>query len=115
MGYEGSMRILLVDDEEIVHQTLGPYLRDSGHLVDNAYEGVAALRLIEVNNYDLALIDIRMPGMDGLSILSKIKKILPELSVVMITGHGNMEIVIQALRSGAVDFLAKPIKLFALC
>jgi len=83
-------------------------------LVDNAYEGVAALKLIEVNNYDLALIDIRMPGMDGLSILSEIREIRPELSVIMITGHGNMEIVIQALRSGAVDFLAKPVKLFEL-
>ena len=114
MCSEGSMRILLVDDEEIVHHTLGPYLKDLGHLMDNAYEGVTALRLIEANNYDLALIDIRMPGMDGLSILSKIKEMCPELSVIMITGHGNMETVIQALRLGAVDFLAKPVKLFEL-
>ena len=111
---EHALRILLVDDEEIVHQTLSPYLRDSGHEVDNARDGNKALRLIEAKDYDLALIDVRMPGMDGLFILSRISEMRPELSSVIITGHGNMEMVIQALRLGAADFLTKPIKLLEL-
>ena len=114
MGYESSLRILLVDDEEIVHQTLSPYLQNCGHHVDNVREGSTALTLIEVNDYDLAFIDMRMPGMDGLSVLSAIGGIRPELSVVIISGHGNMEMVIQALRLGAADFLAKPVKLLEL-
>ncbi|MEW5803460.1 MAG: sigma-54 dependent transcriptional regulator [bacterium] len=113
-GSESSLHILLVDDEEIVHQTIGPYLRDCGHHVDNAWEGTSALESIEEKDYDLALIDIRMPGMDGLSVLSAIGEIRPELSAVIITGHGNMETVIQALRLGAADFLTKPIKLLEL-
>ncbi|MGA1842196.1 MAG: sigma-54-dependent transcriptional regulator [bacterium] len=111
---EQSLRILLIDDEEIVHQTLSPYLQDSGHEVDNVREGLKAIELIKAKDYDLALIDVRMPGMDGLSLLSKISEIRPDLSSVIITGHGNMEMVIQALRSGAADFLTKPIKLLEL-
>ncbi|MEW6379336.1 MAG: sigma-54 dependent transcriptional regulator [bacterium] len=111
---ESSLRILLVDDEEIVHQTLGPYLRDCGHHVENAWEGSTALELIEAKEYDLALVDIRMPGMDGLSVLSAMGEVRPELSAVIITGHGNMETVIQALRLGAADFLTKPVKLLEL-
>ncbi len=114
MGNEQSLKILLIDDEEVVHQALSPYLKDSGHDVENARDGAKALKLIEANDYDLALIDIRMPGMDGLCVLSKIGKLRPELSSVIITSHGNMEIVIQALRLGAADFLTKPIKLLEL-
>ena len=114
MSNKHSLKILLVDDEEIVHQTLSPYLQDSGHEVYNVREGSKALRLIEAKDYDLALIDMKMPEMDGLSILSKIGEIRPELSSVIITGHGNMELVVQALRLGAADFLTKPIKLLEL-
>jgi DNA-binding NtrC family response regulator len=114
MSNERSLKILLVDDEEIVHQTLSPYLQDSGHEVNNIREGSKALKLIEARDYDLALIDMKMPEMDGLSVLSKIGEIRPELSSVIITGHGNMELVIQALRLGAVDFLTKPIRLLEL-
>jgi len=101
----------MIDDEEIVHNTLTPYFHDLGHSVNNASNGTAALKMIEENDYDLVFIDILMPGMDGLSLLQKIGELRPELSSVIITGHGNMDMVIQALRLGAVDFLTKPIKL----
>ena len=91
MGNEHTLKILLVDDEEVVHQALIPYLQDSGHSVDSASDGAGALKLVEANDYDLALIDIRMPGMDGLAVLAKIAEIRPELSSVIITSHGNME------------------------
>jgi two-component system nitrogen regulation response regulator GlnG len=106
-----TLNILLVDDEEIVHRTLAPYLRDSGHSVEGTGDGPSALELIKENDYDLALVDVRMPGIDGLSVLAKVQELRPELSVVIITGHGNMELAIQALRLGAADFLTKPVKL----
>lgn len=114
MSTERPLRILLVDDEEIIHQTIGDYLRDEGHRVESAYDGTAALKSIEVHEYDLALIDVRMPGMDGMALLNRVQEIRPAMPVVIITGHGSMENVIQALRSGAADFLTKPVKLLEL-
>ncbi|MGA1790791.1 MAG: sigma-54-dependent transcriptional regulator [bacterium] len=114
MDRENSLRILIIDDEKILHQTLSRYLHDLGHQVDSAYEGSSALKMIKSQDYDLALVDILMPGMDGLSLLPKMVQIRPKLPAVVITGHGNMETVINALRLGAIDFLNKPIKLLEL-
>ncbi|MGA1842119.1 MAG: sigma-54-dependent transcriptional regulator [bacterium] len=114
MTDEKSLQILIIDDEKILHHTLSRYLHDSGHSVDSAYEGNTALNKIKAHDYDLILIDILLPGEDGLSLLPKISAIRPEVPAVMITGHGNMEMVINALRLGAVDFLNKPIKLLEL-
>ena len=114
MTMEHSLNILLADDEEIVHQTLAGYLWDLGHRVDGVHDGLAALKSIETNDYDIAIVDIRMPGMDGFSLLEKIQEIRPDISVVIITGHGNMDTVIRALRLGATDFLEKPVKLLEL-
>ena len=109
-----SLNILLVDDEEVVHQTIAGYLVDLGHQVDQAYDGLEALKSIKNHDYDIAIVDIRMPGIDGLSLLARIQETHPDISVVIVTGHGNMETVIQALRLGAVDFLEKPVKLLEL-
>lgn len=109
-----SLNIILVDDENVVHQTLTPYLNDCGHKVTNSLHGEDAIKLIGTDDYDLALIDIRMPGMDGFALLDKIHLAQPELSVVMITGHANMDVAIKALRMGAADFLMKPIDLLEL-
>jgi len=109
-----SLHILLVDDEEVVHKTIGDYLREFGHQVDDVDDGASALQKIAAHEYDLALVDVRMPGMDGLSLLARIQETYPEMSVVIITGHGDMETAVQALRLGAVDFLNKPIKLLEL-
>ena len=108
------LHILLADDEEIVHRTLADYLVNAGHQVDDALDGKAALKLAEENDYDLALLDVRMPGMDGLSLLDRIQETRPDTSVVIITGHGDMATAVQALRSGAADLLTKPIDLLEL-
>jgi len=108
---ERSLRILLVDDEQIVRQTLGDYLRESGHRVNEACDGLEAVRSIEARDHDLALVDVRMPGMDGFDLLAKAEGLRPEMPVVTITGHADMEVAIQALRLGAADFLPKPVKL----
>jgi len=109
-----TLHILLADDEEIVHQTIGDYLRESGHRVDGVRDGRAAWDAIQAQSHDLALVDVRMPGMDGLALLSEAGQLYPDLSVVIITGHANVEITIEALRLGAADFLTKPIKLIEL-
>lgn len=109
-----SLDVLLADDEEIVCRTIGNYLRDAGHRVGEARNGSDALALIEAHDYDLALIDVRMPGVNGLTLLDRSLETRPELPVVIITGHGTMEVVIDVLRRGAADFLTKPIKLLEL-
>jgi DNA-binding NtrC family response regulator len=111
---EQVLEIIIVDDEEIVHTTIGDYLRDVGHHVEGVRNGFDALEKIKIHEYDLALVDIRMPRMDGLKLLEEIQKIHPELLVILITAHGTMETVVQALRLGAVDFLTKPVKFLEL-
>ena len=114
MKSEQKLQILLVDDEEIVHQTVGDYLRESGAEVTSRHDGREAIDAITETEYDLVLADIRMPRLDGLSFLEEAQQVRPELSVVIITGHGNMETAVQALRLGAADFLTKPVKLMEL-
>lgn len=114
MNEPRPLHILLADDEEIVHQTIGDYLRESGHRVDDVRDGRAAWDAIQSQSHDLALVDVRMPGMDGLALLSEAGQLFPDLSVVIITGHANVEIAVEALRLGAADFLTKPIKLVEL-
>ncbi len=111
---DDKLRILIADDEAIVHTTLGGYLKDMGHIVENVHDGDNALKMIEKNDYDIALVDFKMPGMDGLQLLEQAQKFKPELSVVLVTAHGTMKTVIQALRFGAADFLIKPVKLMEL-
>jgi DNA-binding NtrC family response regulator len=104
------LQILLADDEPIVRSTLGDYLKDSGHQVVEACDGADALALVDDVDVDLALVDVRMPGMDGLTLLDRLHASRPEIAVVIVTAHGNMETVIRALRAGAVDFLPKPVR-----
>jgi two-component system, NtrC family, response regulator AtoC len=106
-----ELRILLADDEAIVRGTIGDYLKDLGHEVVEAVDGISALARLEEEEIDLAVLDVRMPGMDGLTLLERIQEAWPDLAVVIATAHGNMEMVIRALRSGAVDFLNKPVRL----
>ncbi len=80
-----SLNILLVDDEEVVHQTLNGYLKDLGHVVEGVRDGLLALNLIQEKDFDLALVDIRMPGLDGMTLLEKIPEVRPDLPIVIIT------------------------------
>lgn len=108
---EYPFNILIVDDEEIVHLTLGEYLKDLGHTIVNAYDGRSGLAEVEKNDFAVALVDIRMPAIDGLTMIKQAQKIAPETSFVIITGHADMETAIEALRRDAADFLVKPVKL----
>jgi len=101
--------VLIVDDETTIIESLEGILSDDGFEVIHAYNGYEALKKIETASPDIVLLDIWMPGMDGIETLKEIKKIAPNLPVVMITGHGSIESAVDATKSGAYDFLEKQI------
>jgi signal transduction histidine kinase len=104
-----NQQILLVDDEEGIRKVLGISLADSGYHVTTAANGEKAMALFKNMDSPIVLTDIKMPGMDGIQLLGKIKKHSPDTEVIMITGHGDIELAIQSLKFGAVDFITKPL------
>jgi signal transduction histidine kinase len=102
-------KILLVDDEEGIRKVLGISLKDSGYEVLTAESGAEALRIFSKERPPIVLTDIKMPGMDGIELLQRIKEERPETEVIMITGHGDMELAIESLKFDATDFVTKPI------
>ncbi|MFC1718759.1 response regulator [Candidatus Poribacteria bacterium] len=108
------LKILLADNKEVIHQTLADYLSDSGHSVDRVHDESSTLTAIEEHDYDLTLIDLRMPGMDSPSLLSNIREIRSNIPVVVMAGYEDMDVVLQALKLGATDYLTKPVKLLEL-
>jgi signal transduction histidine kinase len=104
-----EQKILLVDDEEGIRKVLSISLTDSGYQVLAAENGEEALKLFKEVQPQIVLTDIKMPGMDGIELLKKIKEESPDTEVIMITGHGDMELAIQSLKFDATDFVTKPI------
>ncbi len=102
-------KILLADDEAGIRKVLGIALVDSGYEVLTAEDGIQALEIFHQAKPDIVLTDIKMPGMDGIELLRKIKEENPETEVIMITGHGDMELAIKSLKYEATDFVTKPI------
>ncbi len=109
-----SLNILLAHNEDIVHKTIAGYLRDSGHHVDKVYDANVALKAVQRCNYDMVLVDIRIPGMDDLFLLARLREIRPQMPVIIITENCNMDMMVRALHLGATDFLTKPVKLLEL-
>lgn len=101
--------ILVVDDEPAIRDSLRLILQYAKYEVHFAEDGQSALAQVAALPLDLVLLDIKMPGMDGLEVLRRIKEIEPELPVVMISGHGTIETAVEATRMGAYDFLQKPL------
>jgi signal transduction histidine kinase len=101
--------ILLVDDEEGIRKVLGILLADMGYEVHTAATGVEALRVFEKLRPPIVLTDIKMPEMDGIELLRNLKQISPETEVIMITGHGDMDLAIKSVKYEATDFVTKPI------
>jgi PAS domain S-box-containing protein len=102
-------KLLLVDDEEGIRKVLGIALSDSGYTVFTAENGEDALTIFRKETPPIVLTDIKMPGMDGIELLQKIKHENPDTEVIMITGHGDMDLAIQSLKYQAIDFVTKPI------
>lgn len=100
--------ILLVDDEKSIRKTLKEILEYEGYSVDEAQDGAEGWKLIQENEYDIVLLDIKMPKMDGLEVLEKVNQANPDLPVIMISGHGTLETAVEAVKKGAFDYVAKP-------
>ena len=103
-------KILLIDDEEVNVRVLAMSLRSDGHEILCAYSGQEGLAVFEREHPSLVITDIKMPGMDGIEVLRQVKCIEPEAEVIIITGHGDIENAIEALKLGASDFINKPIR-----
>jgi len=104
-------KILVIDDERPIRSTLQEILEFEKFTVETAEDGKAGLDLILKNKYDLILCDIKMPKMDGMEVLDKIVENKIETPVVMISGHGNVETAVEAIKKGAYDFIQKPLDL----
>ena len=102
-------KLLLVDDEEGIRKVLGLSLEDSGYQVATAASGEEALQVFRDLSPPIVLTDIKMPGMDGITLLRKIKELSPETEVIMITGHGDIDLAIKSLQFEAADFVTKPV------
>ncbi len=104
-------KILIIDDERSIRDTLQEILSFEGYDVDTAAEGLEGLKFFEENDYDAVLCDVKMPNIDGLEVLESILAMNQYVPVIMITGHGNVEIAVKALKKGAFDFIEKPLDL----
>ncbi len=103
-----DFRILVVDDELIVRDSIKLWLADEGFSVDMADSGPKALELLSKGAYHLMLLDIKMPGMDGIKVLKKARKDFPELCVILMTAYATIETAVEAMKIGALDYLVKP-------
>ena len=103
-------KILIIEDEAAIRRVLGKILSEENdsYQVEEAEDGAIGFEKIKNNDYDLVLCDIKMPKMDGVEVLEAVKKIKPEIPMVMISGHGDMETAINTMRLGAFDYIAKP-------
>ena len=102
--------ILIIEDEAAIRRVLSKIIGEESesYLIDEAEDGLIGLEMLSKKEYDLVLCDIKMPKMDGEEVLGKIKKILPELPVIMISGHGDLETAVNTMRLGAFDYISKP-------
>jgi DNA-binding NtrC family response regulator len=107
-------KVLLVDDEEEFVETLAERMRSRGMEVATSTSGGDALDLIDREPYDVVVLDLQMPGMDGLEALARIKRRNPDIQVVLLTGHATVEKSVEAIKRGALEFLEKPIDLATL-
>ncbi|TFH49107.1 MAG: response regulator, partial [Methanothrix sp.] len=107
-------RILVADDEESMRWVLSKALRKKGFTVDLARDGDEALRLIRSESYDLAILDIKMPGLNGLDLLDKVREFKSDLLVVIMTADAGMKNAVEAMKRGAYDYLTKPFDLDAM-
>ncbi|MFO8021409.1 MAG: sigma-54 dependent transcriptional regulator [Perlabentimonas sp.] len=104
-------KILVIDDERAIRNSLKEILEYEKHEVDIAEDGNEALELFQKTSYDVVLCDIKMPKMDGIEVLEKLQELSSETPVIMISGHGNIDTAVEAIKKGAFDFIEKPLDL----
>ena len=102
------VNILIIDDERAIRKTLSEILSFEGYKIDEAADGEEGLKKFTEKTYDIVLCDIKMPKLDGLEFLEKSREVNPEIPIIMISGHGNIDTAVEAVKKGAFDFISKP-------
>jgi len=100
--------ILIIDDEKAIRKTLTEILSFEGYKIDEAADGEEGLKKFKEKTFDLVLCDIKMPKLDGIEFLQKAGEVNPDVPIIMISGHGNIETAVEAVKKGAYDFISKP-------
>ncbi|MCG6551780.1 MAG: response regulator [Candidatus Magnetominusculus sp. LBB02] len=109
MAEELNASVLIVDDEEQFLEMLSKRLQARGLRIDSTTRGADALKIINEKDFDAIVLDLSMPGMDGIEVLHHIKQDNPDLQVIILTGHATLEKGVEAMKGGAVDFMEKPV------
>lgn len=100
--------VLIVDDEKNIRLTLSQAIESLGFRTDTAADGGEALAKLEKENFGLLLLDLRMPGMGGMEVLSRVRELRPDIRVIIVTAYGTVDLAVEAIRLGAADFIQKP-------
>src|SRR6185295_9299699 len=100
--------ILIIDDEKAIRKTLSEILSYEGYKIEEAGDGEEGLRRVRDKTFDVVLCDIKMPKLDGIEFLEKVRESNPDVPVIMISGHGNIDTAVEAVKKGAYDYIAKP-------
>ena len=100
--------ILIIDDERAIRNVLKDILNNEGYTTDEATDGEEGLKKFKLANFDLVLCDIKMPKIDGIEFLQKAKEINADVPIIIISGHGNIETAVDAVKKGAFDYISKP-------
>ncbi|MBW2352810.1 MAG: sigma-54-dependent Fis family transcriptional regulator [Deltaproteobacteria bacterium] len=111
MNGTSPLSIMVVEDGQSQREILRDFLRDQGHQVSEAENGEKALQELRQGYFELLLIDYKMPGMDGMELLKEVKRVNPEVDVIMMTAYGTVETAVRAMKTGAADYITKPIDL----
>ncbi len=111
MAEELEANILLVDDEEEFLKVLSQRLEGRGMKVDTSSTGESAVEKAKAKGFDAIVLDLAMPGVDGMETLKRIKRENPDLQIIMLTGHATVDKGVEAIKAGAVDFMEKPVDL----
>jgi DNA-binding NtrC family response regulator len=111
MGKEKRKPILIIEDEAILRESLRDWLTDGGYEVETARDGEEGLQAITDRDFGVVLLDLRLPGKDGIEVLREAKTQKPQLKIIIITAYPSLKTAVQAMKEGAVDYLPKPLDL----
>jgi two-component system response regulator AtoC len=105
---EHRVHIMIVDDEEIVRESLTGWLQEDGYEVESAENGMKALELLPSKEWNLAMVDLKMPGMDGIQLMDEMKKSRPDMIIIIMTAYATVDTAVKAMKKGAYDYIVKP-------